>query len=107
MIINFEKLKLVRTTSVSSYNVLKLLSVGRRVWLQITDFDLEVGDSSLEVSLGDGTDLVTPFRARPHLSDGMFVSAGERVQLRLKTGDNPHGRGFRAVYKSGNVYAVY
>lgn len=68
---------------------------------------MEVGDSSLEVSLGDGTDLVTPFRARPHLSDGMFVSAGERVQLRLKTGDNPHGRGFRAVYKSGNAYAVY
>lgn len=75
--------------------------MGKRVWLQITDFDLETPDSSLEVSLGEGGELLQPFRARPHLSDGVFLSMGERIQLWLKTGDSPRGKGFRAVYKSG------
>lgn len=32
------------------------------------------------------------------LTDGAFVSIGERLQVRLRTGDHPRGTGFKALY---------
>ena len=83
-----------------------LYTAGRRVWIEITDCDIESPDSSLELSLGRGTELVRPFKHHNRLSDGVFVSTGERLQIRLKTGDVPRGKGFRAIYKTGKCYST-
>ncbi|XP_039285263.1 cubilin-like [Nilaparvata lugens] len=77
-----------------------LAPAGRRVWLEITDFDMSLPDALLELSLGGGTERIQPFMRKDLLSDGVFLSVGERLQIRLKTGDEPKGRGFRAVYKT-------
>lgn len=45
--------------------------------------------------------MVRPFSPNERISDGVFLSVGERLQVRLKTGDFPRGRGFRAIYKTG------
>ncbi|XP_075225285.1 uncharacterized protein LOC142326585 [Lycorma delicatula] len=79
-----------------------LAPAGRRVWLEITNFEMDPPDSILELSLGGDTELIQPFRQPSHLSDGVFVSVGERLQVRLKTGDMPKGKGFRAIYKTVN-----
>lgn len=36
------------------------------------------------------------------LTDGAFVSIGERLQIRLRTGDRPRGSGFKAIYRTVN-----
>lgn len=38
-----------------------------------------------------------------HLTDGAFLSVGERLQIRLRTGDRPRGSGFRAIYRTINL----
>lgn len=36
------------------------------------------------------------------MTDGAFVSIGERLQVRLRTGDHPKGIGFKAIYRTIN-----
>lgn len=70
---------------------------GKRIWLEFSDF--ETGDDSLvEIDLGAG--VFTPFWKRKQLNDGIFVSSGERIIVRLRTGSTPKGRGFKAVYRT-------
>ncbi|XP_024085463.1 uncharacterized protein LOC106663479 isoform X2 [Cimex lectularius] len=79
-----------------------LAPVGKRVWLEITDYDAE--EPILEVDLGGGEGRLQPFTMPGILSDGAYVSAGERIQITLRTGDNPMGRGYQAIYKTvGNA----
>lgn len=94
---------------------------GRRVWLEFEEFDV-LQDGLVEVDVnGDGGGVVVPFRrdrgvmGEPyggggrrrfdelqlqHLNDGIYVSRGNRMVVRLRTGAMPRGRGFRAVYRS-------
>jgi hypothetical protein len=38
-----------------------------------------------------------------HLTDGAYLSAGERLHVRLRTADKPGGTGFKAAYRTGNL----
>ncbi|XP_026681657.1 LOW QUALITY PROTEIN: uncharacterized protein LOC103512334 [Diaphorina citri] len=86
-----------------------LAPAGRRVWLEIVDYNLEdvydqnlLQEASLDISLGAGTPSFRPYANRALLSDGAFLSFGERLELRLRTGASPSGRGFKANYKIVN-----
>lgn len=72
--------------------------IGRRVWLQFTDFQT-IEDSLVDVDLGGGA-TVTPFKDANRLNDGLFVSSREKLIVRIRTGPLPRGRGFRATYKT-------
>uniref|UniRef100_A0A182JN34 Cubilin n=1 Tax=Anopheles atroparvus TaxID=41427 RepID=A0A182JN34_ANOAO len=70
---------------------------GRRVWLEFLYTDL-AHDAALLVDIADGP--FEPFADDSHVNDGVFVSNGERLVVRLRTGATPRGKGFQAVFKT-------
>lgn len=72
--------------------------IGKRVWLHFTDFET-IDDSLVDVDVGGGV-TVTPFKDSKRLNDGFFVSAKEKLIVRIRTGPLPKGRGFRAIFKT-------
>lgn len=93
---------------------------GRRVWLEFEAFEV-LQDGLVEVDVGDGGGMVVvPYRQQfadgdelrrqhrqqeqKHLNDGIYVSRENRLVVRLRTGAMPRGRGFRAVYRSGEWF---
>lgn len=72
--------------------------IGKRVWIRFTDFET-IDDSLVEVDLGGGATVI-PFKDAKRLNDGMFVSAKEKLIVRIRTGPMPRGRGFRATFKT-------
>ncbi|XP_017779050.1 PREDICTED: uncharacterized protein LOC108564494 isoform X2 [Nicrophorus vespilloides] len=72
---------------------------GKRIWLNFERFDMddEYDESSLEVNLG--TEGFKPFQTYDLLTDGTYVSNGDRMKVRLRTHDKPRGSGFKAAYK--------
>uniref|UniRef100_A0A182SSJ7 Uncharacterized protein n=1 Tax=Anopheles maculatus TaxID=74869 RepID=A0A182SSJ7_9DIPT len=70
---------------------------GRRVWLEFLLTDL-TQDATLLVDIADGP--FEPFADLSHVNDGVFVSKGERLVVRLKTGASPRGNGFHAIFKT-------
>lgn len=79
-----------------------LAPVGKRVWLEIQDYDFggASGEAFLRLVLGDGSEPFQPFQLPDLLSEGTYVSHGEYLKLHLKTRDNPKGRGFKAFYRT-------
>ncbi|XP_049809059.1 uncharacterized protein LOC126252230 [Schistocerca nitens] len=77
-----------------------LAPAGRRVWLEFSEFSIGAGEALLEVDLGGGQAAFQPFQSPTHLTDGVFLSVGERLQVRLRTADRPSGAGFSAVYRT-------
>ncbi|PSN38794.1 hypothetical protein C0J52_23227 [Blattella germanica] len=88
---------------------------GRRIWLEFVDYDLgsnsqngkdsHFGEQSfneaiLEVDLSGGNRPFQPFQVPGHLTDGAYLSEGERMHIRLRTADKPGGIGFKAVYRT-------
>ncbi|CAG2059140.1 unnamed protein product, partial [Timema podura] len=78
---------------------------GRRVWLEITDLDMgpKSSESSLELDLGSNDGWFQPFQIAAHLTDGAYLSHEEKLMMWLRTGDEPLGRGYKAIYKSVNL----
>lgn len=72
--------------------------VGRRVWLEFTDFRISEG-AAVDVDVGYGR--FQPFKKEAHLNEGIFVSVGEQIKIQIRTGMKPRGKGFRAFYKTG------
>lgn len=72
--------------------------VGKRVWLEFTEYDFQT-DALLEVDIGHG--LFRPFRLPDHLNDGLFVSLKEQLRVQFRTGQHPRGKGFQAIYHTG------
>ncbi|XP_065085313.1 uncharacterized protein LOC135707424 isoform X2 [Ochlerotatus camptorhynchus] len=70
---------------------------GRKVWLEFTFFDI-LQDAIVYVDISEGP--FEPFRDDQHINDGVFLSKGERLVVRLKTGPLPRGKGFRATFKA-------
>nr|CAD7401352.1 unnamed protein product [Timema cristinae] len=81
---------------------------GRRVWLEITDLDIvpKSSESLLELDLGSNDGWFQPFQIAGHLTDGAYLSHEERLMMWLRTGDEPLGRGFKAIYKSDWTLAL-
>nr|CAD7431861.1 unnamed protein product [Timema monikensis] len=81
---------------------------GRRVWLEITDLDMgpKSRESLLELDLGSNDGWFQPFQIAGHLTDGAYLSHEERLMMWLRTGDEPLGRGFKAIYKSGTIWVA-
>ncbi|KAJ8894758.1 hypothetical protein PR048_000065 [Dryococelus australis] len=90
----------LETTTVASVCV--WCSVGKRVWLEFAYYDLEAGEALLELDLGSEERTFQPYQIPGHLTDGAYISHGERLQIQLRTGDKPHGKGFKATYRTGN-----
>jgi hypothetical protein len=95
---------------------------GRRIWLQFLDFDfgsqhkndrdIQLGEQAsseavLEINLGAGDRPFQPFTLPGHLTDGAYLSEGERLRVRLRTADKPRGIGFKAVYRTGKLTLIY
>lgn len=74
--------------------------VSRRVWLDVQDYDIS-SDAELHVVLGGGEGGLKPYSIPDLISDGIYISAGERMQLTLRTGDAPQGKGYSANYRTG------
>lgn len=93
-----------------------LAPAGRRVWFEIVDFDMngagidaefsteriQTDEAVVELDLGGSSTVFRPFQVVGQLTDGVFVSNGERLQVRLRTADRPLGAGFKAIYKTVN-----
>uniref|UniRef100_A0A182KC98 C-type lectin domain-containing protein n=1 Tax=Anopheles christyi TaxID=43041 RepID=A0A182KC98_9DIPT len=77
---------------------------GRRVWLEFLLTDL-AQDATLQVDIADGP--FEPFADASHVNDGVFVSKGERLVVRLKTGATPRGKGFHANFKTRELIGRY
>lgn len=72
---------------------------GQRIWLEFSDYEV-MDNSVVDLDLGNGW--FSPFLMRQQLNDGLFVSRADRIVVRLRTGAEPKGRGFRAVYRTSN-----
>lgn len=73
--------------------------LGRKVWIEFTDFDVR-DDALVLVDLGDGQGDLQPFvQDRVH-SDGAYLSRGERMRVTLRTGAHPEGRGFKLSFRT-------
>ncbi|XP_058822414.1 uncharacterized protein LOC131683943 isoform X3 [Topomyia yanbarensis] len=70
---------------------------GKKVWLEFDFFDI-LQDAIVNVDISDGP--FVPFRDENHLNDGVFLSKGERMVVRLKTGALPRGKGFHASFRT-------
>lgn len=69
------------------------------------DFDLapkQNNEATIEINLSKHTAAFRPFDVEGLLTEGTFISTEERLQLKLQTGDNPRGTGFKATYKIAN-----
>lgn len=69
--------------------------------------EADYNEALLELDLGGGTPAFQPFRISSHLTDGVFLSSGERLQVRLRTADHPKGTGFKAVYRTGQLSMTF
>ncbi|XP_031348289.1 uncharacterized protein LOC116174493 [Photinus pyralis] len=81
---------------------------GRRVWLEFKEYSIgtssnqdknDGGGNLLEVKLGSQVPGFQPFQNNELVSEGSFMSTTEKLQIALKTDGNPHGNGFKAIYK--------
>ncbi|XP_055617633.1 uncharacterized protein LOC129762992 isoform X3 [Toxorhynchites rutilus septentrionalis] len=70
---------------------------GKKVWLEFTFFDI-LTDAVVNVDISEGP--FEPFREKNLINDGVFLSKGERLVVRLKTGKLPRGKGFHATFKT-------
>ncbi|XP_055586798.1 uncharacterized protein LOC129739391 isoform X3 [Uranotaenia lowii] len=70
---------------------------GKKVWLEFDAFDI-LQDAIVYVDISEGP--FEPFRNPNHVNDGVFMSRGERLVVRLKTGTLPRGKGFHATFKT-------
>jgi hypothetical protein len=99
-------------------NMFIFVVAGRRIWLQFLEFDLgsqhdsdkdlQLGEQAfneavLEVDLGGENRPFHPFQVPGHLTDGAYLSVGERLHVRLRTADKPRGIGFKAAYRTGKL----
>lgn len=70
---------------------------GKRVLIEFSEYDVVSG---AEVKIDIGDELFRPFAQKKQLNDGVYVTKGEKMVIRLQTGEQPRGRGFRAIYKT-------
>lgn len=70
---------------------------GKKVWLEFTFFEF-LQDAVINVDISEGP--FEPFREKNLINDGVFLSKGERLVVRLKTGKLPRGKGFHATFKT-------
>lgn len=84
---------------------------GKRVWLEFKHFDfgnakleddihVNNEEATLEISLGGESVTFRPFQIRGLLTEGNFISNGEHLKIRLRTGSNPEGSGYKVFYKT-------
>jgi hypothetical protein len=73
--------------------------------------DLHLGEQAfseavLEIDLSGENRSFQPYQVPGHLTDGAYVSEGERLHVRLRTWDKPKGIGFKAVYRTGKFTSI-
>lgn len=70
---------------------------GKRVLIEFSEYDVVSG---AEVKIDIGDELFRPFEQKKQLNDGVFVTKGEKMVITFQTGEQPRGKGFRAIYKT-------
>jgi hypothetical protein len=63
-------------------------------------------EAVLEIDLSGENRSFQPYQVPGYLTDGAYVSEGERLHVRLRTADKPKGIGFKAVYRTGTFTSV-
>ena len=63
-------------------------------------------EAALEIDLSGDNRSFQPYQVPGHLTDGAYVSEGERLHVRLRTADKPKGIGFKAVYRTGKFILI-
>lgn len=106
---------------ITHLNIFISFVAGRRVWLQFLEFDfglqhdsgrdLQLGEqvfseAVLEIDVGGGNGSFQPFQVPGHLTDGAYLSVGERLHVRLRTAGKPRGIGFKAAYRTGKLTLI-
>lgn len=76
---------------------------GKKVWLEFVAFDIGQ-NASVQVDIAEGP--FEPFREASHINDGVFLSKGERMVVRLRTGPLPRGKGFSANFRTSEYTFV-
>jgi hypothetical protein len=111
-----------RAVKLKTFHVFQIfLLAGRRIWLQFLHFDLGLqrhnggdlqlreqafSEAVLEVDLNGENRSFQPYQVPGHLTDGAYVSEGERLHVRLRTSDKPKGIGFKALYRTGKFTSI-
>lgn len=72
--------------------------IGRKILLEFLAFDVGF-DASVHVDLGDGI-LFQPLSDKNVISDGVYVSKGDRVKIHLQTNSRPLGKGFNLIFRT-------
>ncbi|CRK91200.1 CLUMA_CG004883, isoform A [Clunio marinus] len=72
--------------------------IGRKIWIEFTSHSI-LSDAVVYVDLGDGI-RIQPFSNNQLISDGVFLSRGETLQIILRTEQNPRGKGFSLKFRS-------
>lgn len=70
---------------------------GRRVFIEFSDFEI-ISGADVKIDIGD--EFFRPFNTKRLLNDGVYVSKNEKLIVRLQTGEQPKGKGFRAIYRT-------
>lgn len=82
---------------------------GKRVWLEIQDYDfrdaknasaVELGEEMLLIKLSEDSVVFRPYQTPDLLSEGTYVSQGEYLKVQLKTKEKPKGKGYKAIYRT-------
>lgn len=76
---------------------------GKRIWLEFEDYNFknvsESNQAKLLLNLGEDAAVFQPFNSENLLTEGVYVSFGEYLNIHLKTEATPEGRGYKAFYK--------
>lgn len=72
---------------------------GKKIVIEFVGFDIG-NDASVLIDLGNAEGKFQPFRSLDVASDGYYVSENEKVEVYLKTGSKPKGKGFKLKYKT-------
>lgn len=75
--------------------------IGRKIWIEFNSHDI-VFDAELSLDLGDGV-LLHPFNDASMIGDGAFLSKGENIKVKLITGANPRGTGFKLTFRTSKL----
>lgn len=76
---------------------------GKRIWLEFEDHDFKdvwgSNEANLQLSLHEELASFQPFLSEDLLTEGVYVSYGEYLNIQLKTQVRPKGKGYKALYR--------
>lgn len=76
---------------------------GKKIVIEFVGFDMG-NDASVLIDLGNSDGKFQPYRSQNIASDGFYISESGKVEVYLKTGSKPNGKGFKLKYKTSKYF---